>query len=365
MTIGYVLDDTLNKPDGVQVAMIAIAEQMRSRGHDVHYIVTNTKRRDLKNVHSMTRSLSFKFNGNSTRTPLPASKRQIKKLLNKVQFDVLHVQMPYSPLLSARVMRLASSKTRIIGTFHILPYGISSKVGTKLLGLWLKNSKKRFDKVYAVSPPAQAFMRKSFGIDGGVLPNPVDYGFFHKHSVKKGLKGKKKILFVGRFDKRKGVRQLVKAYEQLGSSVKDKIVLIMAGRGPVRKELVQYAKKHDLNIEFPGFVSEVKKAKLMAEADIAVFPSTGGESFGIVLIEAMSANAGVTIGGDNPGYSSVLSPWPYTLFDPNDIQKFSGHLTELITNDKQRLEIGLSQHEAVKQYDIKLVVDKLLRDAYK
>ncbi len=364
MTIGYVLDDTLDKPDGVQQAVIVIAERMRALGHDVHYIVAETKRKDLKNVHSVSKLIPFKFNGNSTRTPLISSKRKIKRLLKENKFDVLHVQMPYSPLMAGRVIKLADKETKIVGTFHILPYSWVSRVGTTILGYWLSRNKKRFDKVYAVSPPALEFMKNNFGVEGSVIPNPVDYNFFHKQAVKKRSLKKKRIIFVGRFETRKGVRQLVEAYELLTEEVRSKIELKMAGKGPLLNELRQYSKQKRLDIKFPGFISDEQKAKSLAQADIAIFPSTSGESFGIVLTEAMSAGAGITLGGNNPGYSSVLTPWPYTLFDATDPVKIAGKITELTTNDKKRLEIGQSQHQAVKQYDINTVVDKLLKQAY-
>jgi len=364
MIIGYVLDDTLDKPDGVQQAVVSLAEYMRSLGHEVHYIVADTKRRDLKNIHSVTKLLSLKFNGNSTRTPLVASGREINKLLSAVDFDVLHVQLPYSPLMAGRVIKRANTKTKIVGTFHILPYNVVSKIGTRILGLWLSRNKKRFNSAYAVSQPALDFMKSSFGIDGQVLPNPVDYNFFHKHAVKKRKNVKKKVLFVGRFDTRKGVKQLVLAYEKLSPMIKDKIELTMSGKGPLRNGLVVYARQNDLDIKFPGFISDEQKAKSMAQADVAIFPSTAGESFGIVLVEAMSSGAGVTIGGDNPGYASVLAPWPGTLFDASSPSSIAGKITELVSNDKNRLEIGQSQHEAVKQYDVVSVAKKLLKEAY-
>ena len=73
LCIGYLLDDTLDKPDGVQQYVLAVGEYFRAKGHDVHYLVADTHRTDIKNVHSLGRFVSLKFNGNSVRTPLPAS----------------------------------------------------------------------------------------------------------------------------------------------------------------------------------------------------------------------------------------------------------------------------------------------------
>jgi phosphatidylinositol alpha-mannosyltransferase len=117
--------------------------------------------------------------------------------------------------------------------------------------------------------------------------------------------------------------------------------------------------KLNLDIDFPGFVSDEQKAQFLANADIAVFPSKSGESFGIVLTEAMSARAGVVIGGNNPGYSSVLSEWPETLFNPSDINEFSSKLKMFLSDATLRASIGEQQHEVAKKYDIQVIVDQL------
>jgi len=355
MIIGLLLDDTLDRPDGVQQAVIAIGENMRSKGHEVHYVVAQTKRLDLENVHSIGDYYSIKFNGNSVRTPKPALKKNIKRLFSSVDFDVLHVQMPYSPFFTASVLKNAPGSVKKFGTFHILPYSRITSVGTRLLGLSLRRSLNSLDGVFAVSEPARIFMKRTFKVDGAVIPNPVDYQFFH--SFKKQKKTKKQIVFVGRFEQRKGVKELVAAYARIDQAVRDTTELVMCGKGPLLNEVEQISKKQGLGIVFPGFVSDDEKAQYLANADIAVFPSLGGESFGIVLTEAMSAGAGITIGGNNPGYASVLEQWPETLFDPANTVEFANVLSTLL--DKPG-KVGAEQHEAVKQYDVKVVVESLL-----
>ncbi|HMT18849.1 MAG TPA: glycosyltransferase family 4 protein [Candidatus Saccharibacteria bacterium] len=358
MKIAYVLDDTLDKSDGVQQAVLTIADEMKKRGHDVHFIVPETKRTDLENIHIISRYISMRFNGNTVRTPLPASKKAIKLLLAQEKFDVLHVQMPYSPLLAGRIVHLASKTTRVVGTFHILPYNTVARIGTKALGWFLRKNARRFDVVYAVSKPAHDFMVQTFGVSGKVLGNPVNYRYFHSYSEAECVKGR--IVFVGRFDERKGVRQLVEAYEKLDMAGTE---LIMCGKGPQFEAVKMYAETRHLNVVFKGFVSEEEKAQLLASAQVAVFPSVAGESFGIVLIEAMSAGSRVTIAGNNPGYASVMYEWPETLFDPNNINKFAEKLHDALTNDRYS-ELGLQQREIVKQFDVTTIVEELIQQAY-
>lgn len=359
MVIGLVLDDTLDRADGVQQAMISIGEELRKRGHEVHYVVSETERTDLENIHSVSKFVSVKFNGNSVRTPLPAQKAKLAQLYGKIDFDVLHIQMPFSPLLSGRVAATAPKLTKLYGTFHILPYNIIATGGTKLLGKVTKQTIERMKRCFAVSPPAKKFMDDSFGTftKSSVLPNPVNYKYFH--SFKKKPSDKTRIVYVGRFEERKGVKNLIEAYAKLPESMRLHSQLTMIGKGPLDDVIRMRAEQLGLDVVFPGFVTEDEKAQTLANADIAVFPSISGESFGIVLTEAMAAGAGVTIGGNNPGYASVLEPWPQTLFSPKKQSELTELLAKMIREPKLRESIGKKQHEAVKQYDIGRVVDQL------
>lgn len=90
------------------------------------------------------------------------------------------------------------------------------------------------------------------------------------------------------------------------------------------------------------------------------FPATGGESFGIVLLEAMASRAGVVIGGNNPGYASVLAPWPETIIDPYDTISFATQLERLLLNNSKRMQIHGLQQQAVKSYDVAVVGPRLV-----
>src|SRR5690606_23280266 len=95
--------------------------------------VGHTERNDLANIHSLSRNLRVRFNQNRMSTPLPASTRTVRRLLHDEQFDVLHVQLPYSPFLAGKIITNAPSTTAIIGTFHILPFSRVESVATRVL----------------------------------------------------------------------------------------------------------------------------------------------------------------------------------------------------------------------------------------
>jgi len=358
MVVGFVLDDTLDVSDGVQQAVLTTGAEMTRRGHDVHYIVAETITHDDLQTHSVAQFIKMKFNGNSVRTPKPASKKMIIKLFQKVQFDALYVQMPFSPFLSGRVVALAPQDVKIFGTFHILPYSKVSYVGTRMLGIISYASLKRFDGFFAVSKPALTFMQSVFKVSGSVLPNPIDYQKYHAQPGTH-RSDKKSVVFVGRFDERKGALQLVHAISLLSEKHRKTVSFVMCGKGPLLLQAQSLAQEKSLPIEFPGFVSDKQKIGYLAVATIAIFPSISGESFGIVLAEAMAAGAGITLGGNNPGYASVLGQWQDSLLDASDPQLIATRLDHFLSDADARKQIGAEQHEHVKEYNVKRVVDVL------
>lgn len=361
MKIGFVLDDTLDKSDGVQQHVLTVGAWLKAQGHEVHYLVADTTRKDIENVHSLGRFINVRYNKNNVRTPLPASKKKIKELLKTEKFNVLHVQLPYSPLLAKYIIAYADPETAVIGTFHILPasrlHGYSNQVLRVLLG----KSIKRFDKIVAVSEPAVHFARKAYGMKADYLPNPVDISAFRSGRRLPEFKSKKlNIVFLGRLVRRKGIMELIDAYNHISDDLAQKTQLIVCGKGPLKSKADQHVRV-DRNVKFVGFVAEKDKPNYLASADIAVFPSIGGESFGIVLIEAMAAGSHVVIGGNNAGYASILGPQPYLLFNPRDRESFVEQLEQFIVDEKLRDRMHRWQQEAVSQYDISVVGPKLVK----
>jgi phosphatidylinositol alpha-mannosyltransferase len=365
LKIGYVLDDGLDKPDGVQQYILSIGSWMQSKGHDVHYLVGATKRDDLANVHSLSHNIGVSFNGGNRLTiPLPTSRRKLRKFLKEHKFDVLHVQVPYSPMMGARVIKAALPRTAIIGTFHIAPYSALVTVGARLLGIWTRSTLRRFDKMLSVSVTAAEFARQAFKIESRILPNTIDYSWFHKaRPFKEYTDDTLTILFLGRLVPRKGCQQLLTAVADLAQrpGVPDFRVVI-CGRGPEEPKLRHYVTKLGLGaqVEFKGFVSEQDKPRFYASADISVFPSSGGESFGIVLLEAMASGKTAVLAGDNPGYRSVLSDKPEHLFEPADTSQLADLLERYLKDDTLRRQAQRWGAKFTKDFDTEVIGKQLL-----
>ena len=357
LKIGLVIDDTLDTPDGVQQYVLTLGSWLTSRGHEVHYLVGASKRKDLEHLHSIAKNINVRFNKNRLTIPLPTSRAKIRSLLATLNLDVLHVQMPYSPLFAGRVIQAAPESVKIIGTFHIVPDSWLQTVGSHALKILNRKTVHRFAHIISVSSAAQYTAEKVFNTMSEVIPNMVSIKDLKSNPV---YKKTPQIVFLGRLVERKGCMQLLHALHHLQSVYEGAYQVTIAGRGPLETALKVKAEKLKLkNLEFIGFVDEVDKPKLLSSADIAVFPSTGGESFGIVLIEAMAAGARVVLGGDNVGYRTVLSDHPDLLINPNDVVAFSNRLQYFLEHEKARKAAQNWAIENVAQYDVDVVAQKI------
>ncbi len=364
LKIGFVLDDSLDKTDGVQQYVTTLGAYYQHLGYEVHYLVGQTERKDLKHIHSLSRNLQVHFNQNRMSTPLPASAKRIKTLLDRENFDVLHVQMPYSPLMAAKIIKAAPNSTAVVGTFHIIPFSGLEKKATRLLGMALRSSRQRFDAVVSVSKPAAIFLKESFKLASVVIPNAVDVGRFSKgRQLAKYDDDKLNIVFLGRLVERKGCMYFLQAIEKLHAAHKlDNTRVLIGGKGPLQAKLEAYVHQNHLGhiVHFIGYVPEAEKPNYLASADVAVFPSTGGESFGIVLVEAMAAGAKVVLGGSNVGYETVLGERADQLITLNETESFAKQLLHFIVSARARHAALRWQTKAVQHYDIHVVGQQLL-----
>jgi len=363
MKIGFVLDDSLDKTDGVQQYVTALGHWLQREGHEVHYLVGQTVRKDLPHLHSLSRNIQVHFNQNRMSMPLPGNGRKIRELLAQQEFDVLHVQMPYSPFMAGKVIKYAPKRTAIIGTFHILPFSRLEARATWLLGLSQRRRLKKFSQVVSVSEPAAQFARKSFRLKTDVVPNAVNLSAFHAgKKLRKFRDDKLTMVYLGRLVERKGCMYFLQTVEVLHQqNLLHNVRIIIVGKGPLEDSLKEFVEQKRLGkiVQFAGYISEQEKPDYLASADIAVFPSTGGECFGIVLVEAMAAGADVVIAGNNPGYRSVMER-PDQLVEPQDTKAFAKLLKHFLISSNARKRAKNWQTAKVAPYDVRVVGTRLL-----
>jgi len=362
--IAFVLDDSLDKTDGVQQYVLTLGRWFTAHGHDVHYLVGQTSRKDIPGIHSMSKNMKVRFNQNRMSMPLPVPKSRIRELLMREEFDIVHVQMPYSPFMAGRIIRAAGPQTGVVGTFHIAPHSRLVHFANTMLRLITGKSIKRFDEILSVSKVAQRFAWETFRVESSIVPNTLHLGDLYDAKPMEAYKKGTNIMFFGRLVERKGCQYFLRAIRRLheiGSLPKDARVLICGG-GPMENELKAYVNQNGLQklVVFTGFVPEEEKARYLACGDVIVYPSTGGESFGIVLLEGMAAGRGVVLAGNNPGYASVMGERPEVLFDPTNEDQFATKIQKYLDSPSLREKTWQWQRQFVRQFDVPNVADEIL-----
>lgn len=368
MKIALVIDDTLDSTDGVQQIVLEIGRYLTRAGHEVHYLTSTTHRTDIPRIHSLARNWRFRFNGNRVGIPLPAKRAHLRELLHREEFDLVHVAIPYSPLLAGRVVSLLPGSTPLVATFMILPLSLSSRVGGRLLGLWQRRQVRRFDRFMALSSPASDFSRSMYGRPAIPTGSPVDIEKFatareRARRAAATADAPVRILFLGRLVERKGAGALLEAVSQLPSLTSTPFTVEIAGRGPLLAEYERRVRENGLSdvVSFTGFAEEENKPDLLANADIIALPALGGESFGISVVEALAAGRGAVLAGDNDGYASTIGPVHQCLINPRDVDGFARRLAELIDDPDQRDAMSAAQAARASEFAPEVVGAKIER----
>lgn len=368
LKIAFVFDDSLDRNDGVQQYVRVMANYLHNKGHIIHYFVgeTHDPVGFPGKVHSLSKNVGVKGNNNRLSIPRPAKSEEIARLLKNLRPDVLHVQMPFSPLLGAKVINQAHDDMAVVATFHIVGEGLLERFGSNALRLATAKANNRIDQVLAVSEPAAAYAKKHYKVDSIVLPNVVELSRFHTANSKRQTRPT--ILFLGRLVPRKGADLLLTAVANVREQLTDLSArVLIAGDGPMRERLEAMVDEYDLRdlVHFLGYVEESNKPDLLASAELAVFPSTGGESFGIVLLEAMATNGPVVLAGNNQGYESVVGKQFQMMIDPHDSINFGKQMIKLLTDKELRNHLKRWQGQRVKDFDVATVGPELEKIYYK
>ncbi|MFL5680741.1 MAG: glycosyltransferase family 4 protein [Chloroflexota bacterium] len=339
MKIGLVSPYVYPLPGGVTEHVRYLYENLRLRGHDVRIITSShgLQRSSEGDVIRVGKGFSMPANGSvGTVTLSPRYPSQVKQMLERERFDLLHFHEPFVPFLSLVLLRESTSVN--IATFHAYAgFSPSYEFGKRMLGGYANRLHGRI----AVSAAARHFIDRFFPGDYKVIPNGVDVDRYRKAvPLARWQDGTRNLLFVGRHEPRKGLLELLKAYRILRKTGCD-CRLLVVGSGPQEREARRYVMTRRLGgVEFLGRVSDDEKAQLFKTADVYVSPATGGESFGIVLLEAMAAGTAVVC-SDIHGYKGVVRRGREGLLvPPRKPKALAGALATLLANDELRHEMG-------------------------
>jgi len=356
--IGLVTPYVYPLPGGVNQHVRYLYEHLRLRGHDVRIISTThgIQRASDGDVIRIGRGFSLPANGSvGTITVSPRFLSQVRDVLEREQFDLLHFHEPFVPFLSIVVLGLSNSVN--VATFHAFGgFSPAYTIGSRLM----RPSIRKIHGRIAVSAAARHFVDRFFPGDYKVIPNGVDVGRFARAvPIARWQDGTKNILFVGRFESRKGLLHLLKAYRILRKTGCDCRLLVVGG-GPQDREMRRYLATRKLGgVEFLGRVSDDERDALFKTADIYCSPATGRESFGIVLLEAMAAGTAI-VASDIHGYKGVLRRGREGLLvPPGQPKAIAAALAQLLGDDERRAAMAAAGLERAEEFSWDRVTQKV------
>ena len=358
MKIGLVTPYVYPLPGGVNQHVRYLYENLRLRGHDVRIITSShgLQRASQGDIIRIGKGFSVPSNGSmGTITLSPRYLSQVRAVLEREQFDLLHFHEPFVPFLSPVVLGLSQSVN--IATFHA--YGGFSpayEFGSRVMGRYAERLHGRI----AVSAAARQFIDRFFPGDYKVIPNGVDIARFERAvPIARWQDGTKNILFVGRFEPRKGLLDLLKAYRILRKTGCPCRLLVVGG-GPQEREARRYVMTRRLGgVEFLGRVPDEERDALFKTADVYASPATGRESFGIVLLEAMASGTAIVC-SDIHGYKGVVRrDRDALLVPPRSPKELATAIGRLVADDELRAEITASGRERAQQFGWERVTAKV------
>jgi len=353
--IGMVSEFFYPQPGGISEHIRALSRELRLRGHEVTVITSHihgkVAERDPRVVR-IGRSQPIRYNGAVSRfTWGSCLRRKMRAALETGGFDVLHVHNPHQPILP--LVALSQTRCPAVGTFHSNNPG---DLGTTLLHPLMRPLVNRLDVRLAVSPTARWAASRHYPGRYEIVPNGVDYSFFSEaageESVFPGLDpGKKKILFVGALVRRKGLPYLLRAFSLLRQQRRD-IELVVVGDGHGRRRMQKFLPEElSADVHFVGSVPRVKLADYYASADVFCAPSTGQESFGMVLLEAMAAGLPV-VSFDIDGYNDVMEHGREGLLvQPRSIRGLADALAYCLDSEDERARFAAEGRVKARAHD--------------
>ena len=358
MRIGMVCPYSFDVPGGVQSHVLQLAEVMRRRGHVVSVLAPSSPETSLPDfVVSGGKSVPIPYNGSVARLRFgPATHRKVKKWLAQGEFDVLHLHEPNAPSLS--LLALQAAEGPIVATFH------TSTTKSLTLSVFQGILRPYHEKIVgriAVSDLARRWQMEALGSDAVEIPNGVDVASYTAASALDGYpRPGKSVLFLGRFDEpRKGMPVLLGALPALVQRFPD-IEILVVGRGD-EGELREEAGDLASHLRFLGQVDDADKASALRSVDVYCAPHTGGESFGIVLVEAMAARTAV-VASDLDAFRRVLLDGSAGRLVPvDDSAAMASALIDVLTDDAARARYIEVAAEAVQRYDWSVVAGQIMR----
>lgn len=347
MRVGIVCPYSWDVPGGVQFHVRDLAEHLIRLGHSVSVLAPSDDDTPLPPyVVSAGRAVPVPYNGSVARLNFGIlSAARVRRWLAEGRFDVLHVHEPTSPSLSLISCWLATGP--MVATFHTSNPRSRAMIAAYAI---LQAALEKLSARIAVSEYARTTLVEHLGGDAVVIPNGVDVAFFADAEPRAEWQGGT-LGFVGRINEpRKGLPDLLQALPAIVAARPD-TRLIVAGKGDEEEAFRGLAPEVRERITYLGMVSDEEKARLLRSVDVYVAPNTGGESFGIILVEAMSAGAPV-LASDLDAFRQVLSGGRAgELFPVGDPDALAAAAIALLGDAERRKVLSEAGSAHVRRFD--------------
>jgi phosphatidylinositol alpha-mannosyltransferase len=357
MKIGIVSPYAYPRPGGANSYIREQYEQLKAFGHDVR-IITAPWGDDpaAQDVIQIGQAIAVPYNGSIGRITLSLRLEYlVERMLKRERFDLIHHHEPLVPFLSLQI--LDSAKCPNVATFHAFGgFSLSYWLGRPIGRHYLNKLAARI----AVSSAARHFVSEYFPGEYRIIPNGVDVDFYAQaRPFPEYRDGKVNLLFVGRLEPRKGAMHLLRAYAKLKPHLPDTRLILVAA-GPQLGSMRRFVRENGLrDVLFAGRVDDLDKARFYRTADIFCAPSTGQESFGIVLLEAMAAGRAV-VASDIHGYKRVVQRnVTGLLVEPKDPDALCRAISQLIDDPALRERLGQAGARRARDFDWEHVARQL------
>lgn len=353
-------------PGGIPEHIKHLAEGLSARGHHVEILSARFPKKnfpdweDPPNIIRVGRSVRIPANKSMSSITVSARlSKKVKEIILRGRYDIVHTHGPIAPVLPLLAVKHANCK--VVSTFHAA-HGDS--LGYEIFGGYLRKWHDRIDGRIAVSPVARDSVARYFPGEFRIIPNGVDVKRFNPDNPPlPHLSGARNILFVGRLEPRKGAKFLFQALPFVLRKVPD-ARLVVVGTGMTRwyKRFIDPSVKH--RVLFEGFVNPDILPRYYTSSEVFCSPATGGESFGIVLLEAMASGVPI-VASDIPGYRCVMEHGAEGYFaEPEDPQSIAEALIRVLLDPNAREMGKRGREKATSLYSWERVVG-MVEDFYR
>jgi phosphatidylinositol alpha-mannosyltransferase len=347
LRIGIVCPYSWDVPGGVQNHIRDLAEFLINNGHHVEVLAPATESEDLPEyVVSAGRAVSIPYNGAVARVLFGVgANSRVRSWINDGEFDLLHLHEPAIPSLS--LLACWAGEGAMVGTFHAAAKYQKAIVA---IGPILEPVIEKLSARIAVSESARLTLTAHLETDAIVIPNGIYADNYRDGSSRSEWQGNT-LGFLGRFEEdRKGLPVLLDALPIISRFIPDIRVLI-AGPGDSEEVLDKVDPQLRNRVEFLGKISEEDKADFLASISLYIAPNTGGESFGIILAEAMAGGAAV-VASDIPAFADVLGDGKYgALFESENSENLAKVIIDLLRDEAKRGELAAAGAVHAQRFD--------------